>query len=537
MKKKTRYNLLSLVLIFGLISSSIPMAAGAKAVTPYTNTISASPLIWSDIPDLDIICVNSTYYMTSTTMHLCPGCPIMKSTDLVHWSIVNYVYNTLSSDNASTLTSGNIYGKGQWASSLRYNKGTYYVEFASNNLGKTFIYKTTNIETGTWTQCCALSGVYHDAGLLFDDTGKVYLVYGTGAIKAVELNSDCSGIKSGGLNKTLISNASAAAGTLGTGLAAEGTHIQKINGYYYIFNICWPQGGIRTETVYRSSSLTGTYTGQVFLGAKATNGDGIAQGQLIQTTSGNWYALLFEDHGAVGRIPYLVPVTWSNGWPKANTSGTCLQMNINGTNGIVSSDEFSGTTIGKNWQWNHNPNNSCWSLSSRSGYLRLKTGSISTSILNARNTLTQRTFGPTCSAIVAVDVSGMKDGDYAGLSAFQFYYGFVGVNMSGISKSIVMVNGSTNKPTATSSPVKVATVSLSQSRVYFKVSCNFTNRTDKANFYYSLNGTTWTKIGNPLSMSYTLPHFMGYRFGLFNYATKSAGGHADFDYFRVSSSL
>lgn len=80
---------------------------------------------------------------------------------------------------------------------------------------------------------------------------------------------------------------------------------------------------------------------------------------------------------------------------------------------------------------------------------------------------------------------------------------------------------------------EVATVPLNQNRIYLRVICDFTNQTDKAYFAYSLNGGNWTTIGNTLQMSYTLPHFMGYRFALFNYATKSTGGYADFDYFRV----
>lgn len=56
-------------------------------------------------------------------------------------------------------------------------------------------------------------------------------------------------------------------------------------------------------------------------------------------------------------------------------------------------------------------------------------------------------------------------------------------------------------------------------------------------FFYSLDHRTWSPIGSTLKMKYTLPHFMGYRFGLFCYATKAPGGFADFDYFRVSSAI
>jgi beta-xylosidase len=86
-------------------------------------------------------------------------------------------------------------------------------------------------------------------------------------------------------------------------------------------------------------------------------------------------------------------------------------------------------------------------------------------------------------------------------------------------------------------PEVIESIPLAQPAVYFKIECDFRNRTDKAYFSFSLDGKVWTPIGSVLQMAYTLPHFMGYRFGLFNYATKTEGGHVDFDYFRVSEEI
>ena len=54
-----------------------------------------NPVLWSDVPDIDMIRVEDTYYMISTTMFYNPGAPIMKSKDLASWEICNYVYDTL----------------------------------------------------------------------------------------------------------------------------------------------------------------------------------------------------------------------------------------------------------------------------------------------------------------------------------------------------------------------------------------------------------------------------------------------------------
>ena len=80
---------------------------------------------------------------------------------------------------------------------------------------------------------------------------------------------------------------------------------------------------------------------------------------------------------------------------------------------------------------------------------------------------------------------------------------------------------------------EVVSVPLNQNVVYFKAQCDFTNKKDTANFFYSLDRKNWIAAGTTLNMRYTLPHFMGYRFGLFNYATKQTGGFADFDWFKI----
>jgi beta-xylosidase len=125
----------------------------------------------------------------------------------------------------------------------------------------------------------------------------------------------------------------------------------------------------------------------------------------------------------------------------------------------------------------------------------------------------------------------MKDGDCAGLMLLQKKYGWIGVKMASGTKSIVVVSAESG------TAVELGRVPLNQDRVYLKAECDFRNRSDKGYFYYSLDGKSWKQIDAVLQMAYTLPHFMGYRFGLFNYATQQAGGHADFDFFHITDKI
>jgi beta-xylosidase len=512
-----------------------PLVAMAVAVDKGGEGFKArNPIIWADVPDVAILRVGDVYYMSSTTMHLSPGLPIMKSRDLVNWWLVNYAYEVLEDVDELKLNNGkSAYGRGSWASSLRYHDGVFYVAVFSGTTGKTYVYTTKDIEKCPW-KVASFKPAMHDLSLFFDDDGRVYMIHGGGAIKLTELTADASSIKASGANQVIIPDASAVAGP-NIGLKAEGSQMHKINGKYYLLNICWPKGGMRTVIVHRADRITGPYEGRVALQDR-----GIAQGGLVDTPQGDWYAMLFRDAGAVGRIPYLVPVKWEDGWPVFGIAGKVPDaLDIHTANdsipAIVASDEFDRKARERSlplvWQWNHNPDNSNWSLTERPGFLRLKTGRVANGLLDAPNSLTQRTFGPECSGSVALDVSQMKNGDFAGLAAFQKNYGFVGVKMAGGAKSIMMMNAGNG------SPEEVAGVPLTHPTVHLKITMDFRDRADKAHFFYSLDGKQWRAIGTPLQMTYTIPHFMGYRFALFNYATETAGGFVDFDYFRMEPKI
>ena len=899
--------------------SAIPLSPRAVATSDSGNETFTNPVMYADVPDVDVIRVDDAYYMVSTTMHLSPGCPVMKSTDLVNWETVSYTYDILDDGDKFALRNGESdYGNGSWAASIRHYNGKYYVSFASLSTGKTYIFSTTDVENGTWHRS-EFSGYLHDVSLLTTQDDGMYVVYGSGTARCRPVYEDENGDITLGDEVTLIEY---------TGLdndgnpvngpvsyISEGIHAYEIGDYYYLFMIQWPTGGRRQEICWRASSLDGPWESRkVFDSGLEFDGQmdnaGVAQGGIVQAADGSWYAMLFQDHSSVGRIPVLVPVTWEDGWPvfgdengqapvemdlpgtytgekdivvsdefyngqphsfaadnssvstaadtaaqnaaaveaqpTADQEAERMELIVNGgfedgtenwavqeaatltpvdedgntvllvsdrtstasgpkqlltgkvhagqtiyvsarvrydegpdtrlfhismqnnadgnlwdgidnagsatakrgewttitgsytipndadlsyssifvetnwtpeqdpdtdlidfyvddvsvtveveepdygiiVNGgfengsepwavqeastleIVTEEAFSGSysakisdrtntasgpkqvltgqliqgqkvqvsakvkyndgpasktfnfciqcgdwrgidvvgsvtaqkgqwatitgtyTIpndadmsyvgcfietawtatpdptndlfdfyvddvsvvvlpdekepvepGENddngsyldlaWQWNHNPNNNDWSLTQRNGFLRLTTGTKAKNILEARNTLTQRTYGPTCSGNVALEIAGMKNGDVAGLAAFQQRYGYVGVKMENGTKYLVMTKTeSDSDPNGT----EVERVALDNgvNRVYLRVDFDYTQRKDQATFFYSLDGAAWTQIGNTLQMAYTMPHFMGYRFGLFNYATQTTGGYVDFDYFHVS---
>ena len=532
--------------ITGVFFAAMILALGTLAIDAQEQVSSQSrnPNIWADVPDMAIIRVGDTYYMSSTTMHMSPGLPIMQSKNLVDWEMVSYTYDILEDNDALALRNGkNAYGAGSWASSFRYHNGTFYVSTFANTTGKTHIYTTKDIVNEPWKKI-EISPALHDHSLFFDDDGKVYMLYGVGNLRLVEWNADLSGPKPGGFDDVVVRNAGRVAGGV-IGLDAEGSQMFKRDGKYYVCNITWPRNDMRTQIIHRADKITGPYEGRVILKDR-----GIAQGTLIDSPDGKWYAYLFQDCGAVGRIPFLIPVRWQEDWPVLGVDGKVpdvvpIAKTLPPMVNIVESDEFDRSdelfaklkALPKEensylreafplaWQWNHNPDSRYWSLTDRPGWLRFTTGRTDKTLPEARNMITQRTFGPKCSAVTLLDVSSLKDGDFAGLTSFQRKYGFVGVKMRNGEKSIVMVEAENDIP------IEKANIQMEGNLVYLKIECDFKNRKDEAIFYWSLDGKEWSQIGTTLRMVYTLPHFMGYRFGLFHFATENTGGCADFDYY------
>ena len=505
--------------VFIFSSLFLLLGCGGSKLTQATFT---NPVIYADVPDMDVIRIGSDYYMVSTTMHLMPGVPIMKSKDLVNWEIISYVVPEIKDSPAYDLEGGDVYGKGQWATSLRYHDGKFYVLFATNRPQKTYIYSAVD-PAGKWEKVMDLDELYHDTSLFFDDDGKIYIAGGAGSIRLRELKSDLSGVNKDGIDIEIING-----GERDLKGLLEGTHLCKYNGKYYMFLIWWPRGGIRTQLAFRSDKIEGPYEQKVILSDDMDRkGAGVAQGCIIDTEDGDWYGFLFQDRGAVGRVPVLMPCRWEDGWPMLGDADgkvpLVMDLPVSGQKAtpLVISDDFKSSNLALNWQWNHNPDNSLWSLTEREGYMRLKTGKVVQTLFEARNMLSQRTEGPACSGIISVDVSNMQDGDIAGLSAYCSEPGIISVNMEGDKKYILMIDRDTEKER----------VELNGNIVYLRLDCDFKEGTDKANFYYSLNRKDWNKLGTEFQMVYNLKHFMGNRFGIFNYATKNPGGYVDIDFF------
>ena len=524
------------------------MGAGAQAQIK-------NPMLWADVPDPDVIRVGDTFYLVSTTMHLMPGGPIMASKDLKNWETVGYIFDKLTDSPKYDLQEGTVYGRGQWATSLKDHDGKFWALLAPNepgSMGDTYIFTAEKAE-GPWTIHSRLRH-FHDATLFFDEDGTPYVFFGTGEM--CQLTRDLKGVVEGSLRHYFQREADE------RGLL-EGTRVIKHNGTYYALLIShvYAPGRHRREVCYRTKDLNGTWEKNTVLESDFGGFSYLAQGTIVDTPEGDWYGVMFQDRGGVGRVLTLSPVRWIDGWPQLGDENGKVPETMRPyrsgmpEKGIVCSDDFLGEKLGLHWEWNHNPIDNAWSLKERPGFLRLKTNRVVENLYLAPNTLTQRMEGPTCSGYIAMDISKMKDGDCAGLAAFNGDSGVLTIKKQGKKSVLEMseqkVSLTDREKAVTNVEVKVIeTVDLSAAFksqtsksksqiIYLRLDGDFQpGHHDVANFFYSLDGENWTKIGTEnyrMIFDYRR-FFMGTKFGIFNYATKKAGGYVDVDAFVYSKS-
>ena len=549
--------LLSLFVLASLTTSAQSWTADNGNGT-FTN-----PLFYDEFSDPDILRVGDDYYLAGTTMHTVPGLVILHSKDLVNWENISYCFDRFDfPDDAFSLKNHKeIYGQGVWAPAIRYANGQFYV-FTNIN-GKGLQCYTSKDIRGPWKHH-NMQGRIYDLSVLFDDDGKIYAIHGYGEVKCTELKPDMSGpIEE--TERTIIPEGNA---------VGEGHHIYKINGMYYLISTDYRPNG-RTlcsrsksiwgpyETItitadetfgYHAASLTqvpegeqyrighdGTKFGIPEVDKDATACTNIHQGGIVEDQSGQWWALLMMDFHSIGRTVTLAPITWKDGWPMLGLEGnlgraprTWFKPSIPSSPSSPShpsapyhrSENFDGKALGRVWQWNHNPDDSQWSL--KNGRLRLQTMPAE-QLMWARNTLTQRVIGPQSITTVELYTKGMKDGDVAGLGNINVPCSWIGVVKDGRQLTLRCFEQATNDTIDT--PVAIA-----DGKLWLRMVGDYDN--DRACYEYSLDGKTYQQMGGKMKLSYQLISFQGSRHALFAFNKNGKnGGYAEFDNFTVEEPM
>lgn len=537
-----------IILLWVLMSSTMTFAQKSWTADNGDGTFT-NPLFFEDTPDPCMIRVGGDYYLTCSSMHMMPGLPIMHSKDLVNWELINYAFDRINPGSEysfkKSVHGDNAYGNGIWAPSFVYHKGTYYI-FANVNNHPTQVFYTKD-PYGKWTHY-EMKGGFHDLSVFFDDDDKAYVCWGYKDVQLAQLNSELTDIVPG-TQKTITHD------------GGEGSHMYKIKGKYYII---WAVPGASTPMLAGvSDSVYGPYRVeqicyQNHLGVHCLPGlkddplNGadhfsfwgfdpnayvtMHQGGIIDTPNGEWWGYAMQDHTSLGRNTSLSPVTWQNDIPYFGLPGNLLHTpkvwikpNLpkqTPRSLCLRDDDFSGKKMAIQWEWNHLPNDSMWSLTEQPGKLRLHTMPAK-DFWYARNSLCQRVVGLEADATVELSVAGLKQGDVSGLALLIYPYAWIGVEKQKDGLWLKMRN-QMNYPSAAA----IDSMKITAKTIWLKVHTDVDN--GKSNFAYSKDGKSYKDYGTELPLHFQLHTFQGPRYALFAYNNAGAnGGYAEFDNFET----
>lgn len=495
-----------------------------------------NPIIYADYSDPDVIRVGEDFYMTSSSFNCMPGLPILHSKDLVNWQIIAHALQCFPSDEFSKPQ----LGKGVWAPAIRYHNGEIYIYFPEPDLG-IYLVKAKNPE-GPWSDPLLVKFVkgWIDPCPFWDDNGNAYLVHAFAGSRI-------------GLKSVLAINRMSEDGTrlLDEGVIVfdghekhptiEGPKLYKKNGYYYIFA---PAGGVPKgwQTVLRSKNIYGPYEDKIVMDQGSSSVNGPHQGALVELESGESWFIHFQDNDVYGRIVHLQPVKWVNDWPvigvdKNNTGKGEPVLNYkkpiksDKQSTPQTSDEFSSTAMGLQWQWNANYQ-SCWAFNdAKNGVLRLYSITIPADQKNYSdipNLLLQKFPAPNFSATTKMTFNPKNKGEEAGVIVNGIDYARLSIRYS---ESKLILRQLTCKDAPKGNPeICNDSILIENQTIYLKVKVTYPGN---CQFYYSTSGKDYIKIGSQFKVKEGL--WIGAKVGLF--CTRqffiNDGGYADFDWFRI----
>lgn len=476
-----------------------------------------NPILNADYSDPDVTRVGDTYYLVASDFHFM-GMQVLKSKDLVNWELVTRIFDRLDQPGYDTMER---YAAGSWAPSIRYHDGKFYMFVCSPTEG--LFMSCAEKAEGPWSKPLLVhEGTgrgWEDPCPFWDEDGQAYLGRsnrGAGPIIIHRMSPDGTKLLDEGE-------------VVYRGPVAEGTKIHKFNGWYYL---SIPEGGVKGgwQTILRSKNIYGPYERKIVLETGMTDINGPHQGAIVDTPDGQWWFFHFQETPSLGRVVHLQPMYWAEDWPvigvdlDRNGIGEpvyCWKMPVEGTSPSkpASSDNFDGTELSTQWQFNHNPVDEAWSLSEKPGTFTthaLKADNF----VKARNTLTQKLMGYKGTASVKMDISGIEEGQHCGLAVMSKQNYLIGIRRNEGKAELYFENN-----------FKVTdSISFSGKTVHLQL--DFDTVADDFHFLYSTDGKDFTVFGE--SFKPRFGNWKGARPALYNYNVKEDAGKASFDNFKLT---
>ena len=541
-----------------------------------------NPIIDADYSDPDVCRVGNDYYMTSSSFANFPGLQILHSTDLVNWELIGSAfkdgypvlpeYQGTDLDWHKKIQHGNYV----WAPSIRYHDGWFYIYCGDPDQGL-FMTKTRNPRE-TWSEpVWVMKGKgLIDCCPLWDEDGKAYLSHG------------CAGSRAG-VKSVLFVAPMSPDGTKVIGPSQivydghedqptiEGTKFYKRNGYYYIFS---PAGGVKYgwQVELRSKNPYGPYEEYVGLAQGKSKINGPHQGAWVDTQNGEDWFLHFQDKHAYGRVVHLQPARWKNDWlvigedKDGDGCGdpvlTWKKPNLPSSGNFqpAEDDDFNSTTLGLQWQF-EGPYSQYWyfcdAAKSKLRLYGVQAPDNYNNLSDLQNALMQKlpteNFTATAKLKFIPNPSYKQKGEEAGFMIKGLDYAalkFVSTENGCVLRYVTCLGAQKGKAEKTIAEIPVKMVKQAKPytqkyavddipqprmgtvdvyvRAEVKSSGIGNNIKSHAQFYYSLDGKKYIKMGTPFEVKEG--KWVGAKIGFFNMRPESKNDAAflDIDWIRFT---
>jgi beta-xylosidase len=342
------------------IGLALALLAGFAGSPPqaqdYTN-----PVIPGDHPDPSIIRVGDEFWATATTSQWAPIFPLLRSRDLVNWTLEGAVFQ-----GAPDWSQGSY-----WAPEIAEHEGKFFVYYTARrrNGPLCVAVATAAAPAGPWTDhgplvCQDVGSI--DAVAATDENGRRFLIWkedGNSQKKptplwAQPLSDDGTALV--GTRTEILRNEAPWEGHL-----VEGPFVQKRDGWFYLFYSAGACCGRKCDYrlgVARSRTLLGPWErhpGNPILQANES-WKCPGHGSLVTTADGRTFLLYHayhpEDFEYSGRQALLDEVTWSDDWPVINggrgpsaRARAPIAAKADAPSRLV--DELDGSRLDPHWQW------------------------------------------------------------------------------------------------------------------------------------------------------------------------------------------
>lgn len=530
---------------------AIPSNAEARGAASFSN-----PIIPGFAPDPSIVRVGSDFYVINSTFEYFPGIPIYHSRDLINWELIGHALHDPEQVDLDTISSGS----GIHASTIRYHDGLFYVITTNNIDGELVNFVVTAEDPrGPWSDAIVIEGAPGiDPSLLFDD-GRVWYAGnhapsdpafpGEMEIWLQELDRDTLQLK--GERYFLWRGCC-------QGAWAEGPHIYKKDGYYYLLI---SEGGTAYEhamSVAISQDITGPYLNNPrnpILSHRQLSYDfpitGVGHADLVELDDGRWYAvalgwrLVDGLHGILGRETFLVPLTWETEpywwkeprytWPVISPESGRIDLHYqppfadtSQRDAQVFEDEFDGEVLGLEWNMRRTHDETFHSLDRGYLILRPQPGHLDDHGRYSFLGIRQRHFEYEVETSL-IHNAGPERGE-AGMAVVQNDRSAIFMTLSGDGPLRVYrsFHGEITE---------LASVQLELKDVFLRINGDYL----ELDFSYSLDGEEWLMLAEDVDATSLSPavihgyNYTGVYLGLFATANGEQGsGWAAYEYFRYT---